>query len=338
MFVFSDWWFRAGKVDYALKGRLPVLAFTRGDPRGFAFFHDAKRFLGKDGILVTTKTPAEVAGRFERYFARITPLGEVQVGRRGRAEYTLYLYRGERLRAPVSPAVRLGPARAKRGLTAPRYLGKPNMHHEARLTLAGGSHELGGRAVGLEQVRRSRRAGRRGGAGPRGRAMTTASGAPAPDAPRADVAAPPATAGRRKRRPLPGPARAGHPAPKRRVSPPDHAGRQAHPDEVALLRARSSAEQSLRAAGALATWQFAERRGCEARASESGSECPGACPLSLGRRHSKMSRASRDPRRRPRRTHTGGPMTDPMTRPIRAPRGTDAARRHGLDLPGVTRP
>ena len=35
-------------------------------------------------------------------------------------------------------------------------------------------------------------------------------------------------------------------------------------------------------------------------------------------------------------------MTDPMTgrpeRPIRAPRGTDAARRHGLDLPGVTRP
>ena len=100
VFVFSDWWFRAGKVDYALKGRLPVLAFTRGDPRAFAFFHDAKQFLGKDGILVTTKTPTEVAGRFERYFARITPLGEVRVGRRNRAEYTLYLYRGERLTMP----------------------------------------------------------------------------------------------------------------------------------------------------------------------------------------------------------------------------------------------
>ena len=36
-------------------------------------------------------------------------------------------------------------------------------------------------------------------------------------------------------------------------------------------------------------------------------------------------------------------MTDPTTarpeRPIRAPRGTDAlAARHGLNLPGVTRP
>ena len=100
VFVFSDWWFRAGKVDYGLKGRLPVLAFTSDDPRGFAFFDRSERYLGKDGILVTTKTAAEVTGAFGRYFERITPLGGVEVGRRGRAEYTLYLYRGERLRAP----------------------------------------------------------------------------------------------------------------------------------------------------------------------------------------------------------------------------------------------
>jgi hypothetical protein len=100
VFVFSDWWFRAGKVDYGLKGRLPVLAFTRDNPRGFAFFDRSERYLGKDGILVTTKTAAEATGAFERYFERITPLGGVEVGRRGRAEYTLYLYLGERLRAP----------------------------------------------------------------------------------------------------------------------------------------------------------------------------------------------------------------------------------------------
>ena len=87
-------------MDYGLNGRLPVLAFTRDDPRSFAFFDRSERYVGKDGILVTTKTPAEVAGRFERYFARITPLGEVRVGRRNRAEYTLYLYRGERLTIP----------------------------------------------------------------------------------------------------------------------------------------------------------------------------------------------------------------------------------------------
>lgn len=100
LFVFSDWWFRAGKVDYALKGRLPVLAFTRGDPRSFAFFDRSERFVGKDGILVTTKTLAEVTGHFGRYFERITPLGPVNVGRRGRTEFTLELYRGERLRVP----------------------------------------------------------------------------------------------------------------------------------------------------------------------------------------------------------------------------------------------
>ncbi len=100
LFVASDWWFRAGKVDYALGGRLPVLAFTRGDPRSFAFFDRSERFVGKDGILVTTKTAPEVAGHFGRYFERIVPLGSVEVGRRGRAEFTLHLYRGERLLRP----------------------------------------------------------------------------------------------------------------------------------------------------------------------------------------------------------------------------------------------
>ena len=100
IFVVSDWWFRAGKVDYALRGRLPVLAFTRGDPRSFAFFHRSEAFLGRDAIVVTTKNAEEVDRLLGRYFERIVPLGQVPVGRRGRGEYTLELYRGETLRAP----------------------------------------------------------------------------------------------------------------------------------------------------------------------------------------------------------------------------------------------
>ena len=100
LFVLSDWWFRCGKVDYALRGRLPVLAFTRNDPRGYAFFDHSERFVGKDGILVTTKTLAEAELHFARYFERIAPIGSVNVGRRGRREYTLYLYRCERLKQP----------------------------------------------------------------------------------------------------------------------------------------------------------------------------------------------------------------------------------------------
>jgi hypothetical protein len=99
-FVFSDWWFRAGKVDYALKGRLPVLALSRTDPRSFAFFDRQERWLGKDGILVTTKNAEEVNGYYGAYFARIVPLGEVEIGRRGRREIALSLYRCERLARP----------------------------------------------------------------------------------------------------------------------------------------------------------------------------------------------------------------------------------------------
>jgi len=100
IFVFSDWWFRAGKVEYALRGKLPVLAFTHGDPRGFALFNRSERWLGHDGILVTTKTAPQAALEFGRYFARIIPLGEVDVGRPGRSEYKLYLYRCETLLVP----------------------------------------------------------------------------------------------------------------------------------------------------------------------------------------------------------------------------------------------
>jgi len=57
--------------------------------------------VGKDGILVTTKPAlAEVMGRYGDFFRRIEPIGMVPVGRRGRREVTLYLYRCEGLTRP----------------------------------------------------------------------------------------------------------------------------------------------------------------------------------------------------------------------------------------------
>ena len=38
LLVFSDKWYVAGKVDYALEGKLPVLALNTADPRAYAFF------------------------------------------------------------------------------------------------------------------------------------------------------------------------------------------------------------------------------------------------------------------------------------------------------------
>jgi hypothetical protein len=101
LFVFTEWWFRSGKVDYALKGKLPVFAFSATDPRSFAFFDRTERWVGKDGILVTNRPSLEdVRRRFGEYFTRIEPIGTVPVGRSERHEVTLYLYRCESLTRP----------------------------------------------------------------------------------------------------------------------------------------------------------------------------------------------------------------------------------------------
>jgi hypothetical protein len=101
LFVFTEWWFRSGKVDYALKGKLPVFAFSATDPRSFAFFDRTERWVGKDGILVTNRPSLpDVRRRFGEYFTRIEPIGTVPVGRSGRHEVTLYLYRCEILTRP----------------------------------------------------------------------------------------------------------------------------------------------------------------------------------------------------------------------------------------------
>jgi len=101
VFIFSDRWFRAGKADYALKGTLPVLALHPTDPRSFAFFGGTEPWLGKEGILVTTRdNPREIIAAYAPYFARFTPLGDLPVLRGGRRVGWLHLYRGETLLRP----------------------------------------------------------------------------------------------------------------------------------------------------------------------------------------------------------------------------------------------
>ncbi|QDU64060.1 Dolichyl-phosphate-mannose-protein mannosyltransferase [Planctomycetes bacterium Pan216] len=93
IFVFTNRWFQSGKVDYALKGKLPVACFS-GDPRSFAFFENPEQWVGNDGILVSTKKFLDDPNDWYRdYFQRIEPLEEVPVYRGKHAEETLYLYR-----------------------------------------------------------------------------------------------------------------------------------------------------------------------------------------------------------------------------------------------------
>jgi hypothetical protein len=101
LFVFADVWHVGGKVDYALRGRMPFLLLSEVDPREYAFFDTPNRWVGKEGIFVSDRDkPADVERKFGPYCSRTEPLEPVEITRRGRVEITLRLYRCERLVRP----------------------------------------------------------------------------------------------------------------------------------------------------------------------------------------------------------------------------------------------
>jgi hypothetical protein len=100
-FAFTNRWFLAGKVDYALKGRLEVLCLNQKDARAYAFFHRQEDWLGKDGILVGPRQYLEdPRGTYGPYFDQIIPMGEVEVRRFGRVEIVLCIYLCRNYRTP----------------------------------------------------------------------------------------------------------------------------------------------------------------------------------------------------------------------------------------------
>jgi hypothetical protein len=98
LFVFSDRWYAGGKIDYALRGRMPFLLLNGADPRQYAFFDSPDRWVGQEGILVVNReADADIAHDFGPYCSRLEPLEPVEIVRAGRVEATLRLYRCARL-------------------------------------------------------------------------------------------------------------------------------------------------------------------------------------------------------------------------------------------------
>ena len=93
LFVFSNRWFSAGKIDYALRGRLPVVCFNHKDPRSFAFYDRPENWMGQDGVLIVAPPYVyQPLVDYAIYFQEIRPLGRVGIERRGRVDLYLHLY------------------------------------------------------------------------------------------------------------------------------------------------------------------------------------------------------------------------------------------------------
>lgn len=104
LFVVTNRWHLAGKIDRALAGRLPVLCFS-DDPRNIAFLNDHRRFVGHDAVIVTDpRFGGNWATRLlAPHFESLVPLGSVTIARLAApaAELHLLLARGYRGNFPM---------------------------------------------------------------------------------------------------------------------------------------------------------------------------------------------------------------------------------------------
>jgi 4-amino-4-deoxy-L-arabinose transferase-like glycosyltransferase len=94
-------WLDAGKIDYALGGRVRVLCLGP-DPREYGVIAPAADYAGSDVLIIAPRvSPSEITARFGDLFLSIEVLPAVTVLHAGRPALTLPLYLGHRFR-PVS--------------------------------------------------------------------------------------------------------------------------------------------------------------------------------------------------------------------------------------------
>ncbi len=95
-------WHEAGKIDYVLEGRVPVLCLGK-DPRQYGIIAPLARFRGDDVLIVTPQvSPKMIADEFGGLFDRIDTLQPADVLHRGRPALHLQLYLGHDLHLPAT--------------------------------------------------------------------------------------------------------------------------------------------------------------------------------------------------------------------------------------------
>jgi 4-amino-4-deoxy-L-arabinose transferase-like glycosyltransferase len=94
-------WLDAGKIDYALEGRVPVLCLGP-DPRQYGLIAPLTRFVGDDVLIVAPgRSLAEIKEQFGTLFDAIEPLMPATIVHAGRPGLTVPLFLGHRLHQPA---------------------------------------------------------------------------------------------------------------------------------------------------------------------------------------------------------------------------------------------
>jgi hypothetical protein len=97
-------WHEAGKIDYALGGRVPVLCLG-GDARQYGLIANPDDYAGADVLIVAPRRSlAQIDDQFRSMFEAIEPIAPATITHAGRPLMTLPLFIGHRLRARAGPA------------------------------------------------------------------------------------------------------------------------------------------------------------------------------------------------------------------------------------------
>jgi 4-amino-4-deoxy-L-arabinose transferase-like glycosyltransferase len=109
-FVAAARWLDAGKIDYALRGAMPVLCLS-DDPRGFGVTRDPGDFVGWDALIAAPGMSLEEARqRFGVHFDAIEPLEPIDILAGGKPAITLHIFRATNFHDPA-PEYSLRPRR-----------------------------------------------------------------------------------------------------------------------------------------------------------------------------------------------------------------------------------
>jgi 4-amino-4-deoxy-L-arabinose transferase-like glycosyltransferase len=96
-------WHEAGKIDYALGGRVPVLCLGSG-ARQYALVANLADYAGADVLIVARRRSlTQINSQFGTLFASIEPIAPATVTHAGRPAMELPLFIGHRLRAGADP-------------------------------------------------------------------------------------------------------------------------------------------------------------------------------------------------------------------------------------------
>ena len=93
LFVGVSNWLLSGKIDWALKGKIPVRSFE--EQRNYSYYFNDKDYVGQDLIFVTRDNPEKALFDTKDNCSNMQKMDDVNITRHGRTEMVLHLYHCE---------------------------------------------------------------------------------------------------------------------------------------------------------------------------------------------------------------------------------------------------